>query len=127
MRAVSTIYSIEMDSFLVKEQRNNLYSIIMNFLVSKEIKSTIAFNNSIKRILLCNIICGETNIDHPIKFADDPLGWYIKDNKTIKKTSNRIQFARWIIDDNLNCESSFEDWESSNDFDSTNLGGIFSD
>jgi hypothetical protein len=127
LRAISTIYSIEMDLLLVKEQRNNLYSITLNFLNAKGIEITDTFKNKLKRIILCNVIWGETNIDYPIKFADDPIGWYIKDNKTIKKSSNRIQFARWIIDNKLNSESVFEDWESNTDLNTKQLGGIFGD
>jgi len=127
LRAISTIFSIEMDLLLIKEQRNNLYAITLNFLQAKDIEIPDTFKNKLKRIILCNVIWGETNIDYPIKFADDPIGWYIKDNKTIKKNSNRIQFARWIIEDKLNCEVTFEDWERTSELNVKQLGGLFSE
>jgi hypothetical protein len=125
LKAISTIYSIEMNENLVCEQRNNIYSIFVKFLQTNHIQINERFVDKVKRIILTNFILGETNIDFSIKYADDPIGWYIRSGRATKKNNNRIQFVRWKIDDDLNCEASLEDWEDSRELDVKSLGGIF--
>jgi hypothetical protein len=127
LRSIATIYSIEMDEYLVKEQRNNLFSIIIKFLKEKDIIFSDDFIEKVKRILLSNVIWGQTNIDNTIKFADDVLGWYIKNNNAIKNSKNKIQFTKWFIDNNLNIEYKLEDVESNGEIDTKHLGGLFGD
>ncbi len=130
--ALSTIFSIEMDEALIKKQRNNIFSLLMLYANSRNIDITPEYVDIAKKIILTNFIWGETNIDRPLVFKGQPMGWYmptISRNKSAKTDKNRIQFARWIINADI-AQSTFlyEDWETNetknND---SNLGGLFSE
>ena len=127
LKAMSTIFSIELDTDLMNQQRNNIYTLIIDTINNRNIKINTTYDLSLKKIILYNFINGELNIDYNIKFADDPIGWYVVENKTIKKPSNRIKFARWKFDKSLNATFELEDWEHNADSDSKYLGGIFSE
>ncbi len=132
LTALSTIFSIEMDEVLIKKQRNNIFSLLMLYANSRNIDITPEYVDLAKKIILTNFIWGETNIDRPLVFKGQPMGWYmptISRNKSAKSDKNRIQFARWSINSDI-AQSAFvyEDWEANetknND---SNLGGLFSE
>jgi hypothetical protein len=130
--ALSTIYSIEMDLELIKKQRNNIYSVLMKYAKSSNQEVSEDYLILAKKIILSNFIWGETNIDRPLKYKGEAIGWYMPTTvkgKSKKVDKNRIQFANWSITSSLmdsTCE--FEDWES-NDLESndSDLGGLFSE
>ena len=125
LNALSTIFSIELDTDLMNQQRNNIYTLVIDYINKRKIKMNTNYDFSLKRIILNNFINGELNIDYSLKFADDPIGWYVVDGSTIKKTQNRIRFARWYFDTKLNARFVFEDWELNNTSLKENFGGIF--
>jgi hypothetical protein len=127
LKALSTIFSIELDTDLMNQQRNNIYTIVIDSINKRNIKINTTYEISLKRIILNNFINGELNIDHNLKFADDPIGWYVVDNKTVKKQHNRIKFARWKFDKSLSATFELEDWEQNSNSDSKYFGGIFSE
>lgn len=130
--ALSTIHSIEMDLELIKKQRNNIYSVLMKYAKSSNQEVSGDYLILAKKIILSNFIWGETNIDLPLKYKDDAIGWYMPTTvkgRSKKVDKNRIQFAKWTITPSIydsSCE--FEDWES-NDLESndSDLGGLFSE
>lgn len=130
--ALSTIYSIEMDENLIKKQRNNIFSLLIYTAKNHKIAISDQYVSIAKTIILTNFIWGETNIDRPLKYKGDAMGWYMPTtlkNKSKKIEKNRIQFAKWSISENFN-ESTciFEDWEASDaQTDYSELGGLFSD
>ena len=130
--ALSTIYSIEMDEDLIKRQRNNIFSLLL--LSSKTFKHEVndIYIETAKRIILTNFIWGETNIERPLKFKGEAMGWYmptIYKNKLNKMDNNRIQFAKWNITENIDGSTCiFEDWESEDSqADYSDLGGLFNE
>lgn len=130
--ALSTIHSIEMDLELIKKQRNNIYSVLMKYAKSSNQEVSEDYLILAKKIILSNFIWGETNIDRPLKYRGEAIGWYMPTSvksKSNKADKNRIQFAKWMITPSIydsSCE--FEDWES-NDLESndSDLGGLFSE
>ena len=130
--ALSTIYSIEMDYDLMQKQRNNIYSLLLKIAKMSKQEVTDDYKIVAKKIILTNFIWGETNIDQPLKYKGEALGWYMptrEKGKSKKTDKNRIQFANWSIPSliiNSACE--FEDWETDDsETDNTDLGGLFSE
>jgi len=129
--ALSTIYSIEMDEELIKKQRNNIFSLII-FLAKK-------YNHTLddeyllvtKKIILTNFIWGETNIDRPLKYKGEAMGWYMPTSikgKSTKTEKNRIRFANWQISTKISDSSfEYEDWEANDARSNSDFGGLFSD
>lgn len=127
LNALSTIFSIELDTDLMNQQRNNIYTLVIDSINIRNIKINKTYDLSLRRIILNNFINGELNIDFSLKFADDPIGWYVIDNKTVKKQNNRIRFPRWKFDKSLNATYELEDWEQNLNSDIKHFGGIFSE
>jgi hypothetical protein len=130
--ALSTIFSIEMDELLIRKQRNNIFSLLIFSAKNYKYEVSNQYIIIAKNIILTNFIWGETNIERPLKFKGEAMGWYMpttQNNKSKKIDKNRIQFAKWSITENINDSScEFEDWEA--DITQTNfsdLGGLFSD
>lgn len=128
--ALSTIFSIEMDEDLIKKQRNNIYSLIVNN--AKNSKQDIIEDYLLiaRKIILSNFIWGETNIDKPLKYKGEAIGWYMPTkvkNKSKKTDKNRIQFANWKIPQSIQDSNfDFEDWEANIlETDYSDLGGLF--
>jgi hypothetical protein len=99
LKALSTIYSIEMDETLLLLQRDNIRQLIIYYSsIEKNILSQ-TFLESLEEILEYNIIWGETNIKEEI--ADSlfgiEIGWYMPN----KDYSKPIKFYSWIIGDDL--------------------------
>ena len=63
LKALSTIYSIELDEELIKEQRNNIYTVAADFLKDKGVDLTEEKDACLKFLINENFIWGETDID----------------------------------------------------------------
>ena len=130
--ALSTIFSIEMDYELIKKQRNNIYSLLLSMAINSQQEISDDYKILAKKIILTNFIWGETNIDRPLKYKGEALGWYMPTkvkNKSKKTEKNRIQFAKWNITQSIN-DSYYvlEDWETNDsESDFSDLGGLFSE
>lgn len=61
LKALSTIYSIEMDEELIIKQRNNIYTIVCDYADKKKIKDQ-KFFKCLEDIIFTNFIWGMTNI-----------------------------------------------------------------
>lgn len=71
LRALSTIYSIEMDEELITRQRNNIYTIIYDYADKKKIKDE-KFFKCLEDIIFSNFIWGMTNTIELLKEDKDP-------------------------------------------------------
>lgn len=60
--SLSTIYSIELDGKLIKEQRNNIYTIVLDFLDKKGICLSECEDALLRLVIFSNFIWAETNI-----------------------------------------------------------------
>jgi len=133
VKSLSTIYSIEMDRDLLIRQRNNLYTIIINFAKAINQVITDELNGLIKRIIVTNIIWGETNIREEHS-KSNIIGWFLpiptmKDKKH-RDTPNyakadEIRFAKWMINEDYSYIVEFETPEFDNSIDETQIGGLF--
>ena len=128
--ALSNIFSIEMDEELIIKQRNNVYSLLINNAKNSKKEITEDYLLLAKKIILSNFIWGETNIEKPLKYKGEAMGWYmptIVKNKSKKTDKNRIQFANWKITQSIHDSSfDFEDWETNiSETDYSDLGGLF--
>jgi hypothetical protein len=102
LRALSTIYSIEIDKKLVDKQRNNIYSLLSFYAKKSATVLSKEYIELAKEILNTNFIWGETNIYHEINDPFGPIvGWYMP-----KKTNYEIVivFYKWLIHEDLSYE-----------------------
>ena len=64
LRALSTIYSIEMDKELIEKQRNNIFTLLKQFIKKKNVEVDSSFYDLVKCILCKNFIWGMFNTEH---------------------------------------------------------------
>lgn len=64
LRALSTIYSIEMDQALIKRQRNNLYTLGINFLKDNGVVLSEAEDALLRLLIVSNLIWAETETEN---------------------------------------------------------------
>lgn len=65
LRALSTIYSIEMDKNLIQKQRNNIYTLVKHFCEGRHIAVDECFLNLVKCIITTNFMWAMFNADFP--------------------------------------------------------------
>ena len=65
LKALSTIYSIEMDQQLIIKQRNNIYTVICNFINTNSISISDGYYDLVKCIITSNFIWAMFNSDNP--------------------------------------------------------------
>ena len=128
--ALSNIFSIEMDEELIKKQRNNIFTLLMLYANKEGGKITLDYVTLAKKIILTNFIWGETSIDRPLVYKDQPMGWYMPTfdkNKSRKTEKNRILFAKWTIQSDFSLSTfEYEDWEANETGNNDSaLGGLF--
>lgn len=97
LRALSTIYSIEMDEGLIKKQRNNIYTIMCDFADKHKITDDKYFI-CLKDIIMTNFVWGMTNTDPSsyavaYKMPCDPDGGLL--------WNEAVAFYSWQINDDL--------------------------
>lgn len=133
LRALSTIYSIELDQQLLLRQRSNLYSTFINLTKLKQIKENEKIINLLKEIIFHNVIWGETNIQEEFTTMDI-IGWFMpipKIKVSKRKEINNyikaqpIKFARWTINSDFSYSYSFEDAEFDHSLNEDQIGGLF--
>lgn len=95
LKALSTIYSIEMDKDLIIKQRSNIFTIICNFINAKKIEVDSSYYDMAKLIIVTNFIWAMFNSDIP----ND--GFYIdvayKMPNALKKDYKSLDFPVWDI------------------------------
>ncbi len=113
LKALSTIYSVEMDKALVEKQRCNIYTVIINFLEKQKVKVRDEYLNLIKIMIVLNFIWGEFNTEISKNsnesgdslFAFEDLPDSMKDilvfdmAESMRETKKCVKFAVWEIDD----------------------------
>jgi hypothetical protein len=99
LKALSTIYSIEMDEILLLAQRDNIRQLILYYSYLEKHSLSQPFLEYLEEILKYNIIWGETNIKEEISDSlfGVEIGWYMPN----KDYSKPIKFYSWIISDEL--------------------------
>lgn len=100
LKALSTIYSIEMDKELIEKQRNNIYSVIHNFINEKEIEVDESFFNAVKCVIIKNFIWAMFNSNNPIDLGLLGMEVAYKMPDAGKGNLKSLSFPVWEINDN---------------------------
>lgn len=106
LRALSTIYSVEMDEGLIKKQRDNIYTIMLGFADKHGIKDP-KWLACLEDIILSNFIWGKTNIE-----SDYPLVHQMPCTGLGGLLDPAATFYSWKIHDDLSYEKKAEEVES---------------
>lgn len=96
LKALSTIYSIEMDKNLISKQRNNIFTLIKSFIDQQKIIVDSSYFEIVKCILTTNFIWAMFNFDNPIKTLLGTEVAYKMPNAS-KKDYGSISFPVWTI------------------------------
>ena len=99
LKALSTIYSVEMDESLIVKQRNNIFTCVKQFIKKKKIDLKPIYYEFIKCIIVKNFIWGrfDTEIEGGL-YGVSVI--YKMTEVEIKKNVN-IDFAVWSISNDL--------------------------
>lgn len=99
LRALSTIYSIEMDRELIQKQRNNIYTIMVNFAKEHGITSEL-YMKAVKDIILTNFYWAKTNYEEdPHKLFGTTVAYKMK--KAPPNEKEPIVFYTWKFNDDF--------------------------
>lgn len=107
LKALSTIYSVEMDKELLLKQRNNIYSVFYIFEREHSIKFSDEFYNVVKCIIISNFIWGMFNTDAGDGFLIELV---YKMPEASKNKFKNIMMPVWDIHEN-SIEMHLEDIE----------------
>lgn len=100
LKAISTIYSVEMDKELIEKQRNNILTAIKLFVEKNDIKVNDLYFEIVKCIITTNFIWGMFNSDNPIDVGLFGTEVVYKMPQAEKKDYKPIDFPVWDINDN---------------------------
>lgn len=109
LRAISTIYSVEMDIHLILKQRCNIYTLIQIFCKEKNIEINPQIDTLLKYMICTNFIWGMTNIDNPVFSLFSSEVVYKMPVK--EKNFEAIEFPIWNISDTLDISLHYEEVE----------------
>lgn len=103
LKALSTIYSIEMDEELILKQRNNVYTLVRMFLNERNIDITDDYDKFLRLMISTNCMWATFNTE-PLGFLTDLLASYMP----LDKDGKNVEFPVWKITDDLNISLRFE-------------------
>lgn len=106
LRALSTIYSIEMDKSLIEIQRNNIFTIFMSFVKKGHLENE-KYIDLIKEIIARNFIWGIFNSDNEITQLSPDVVYRMPE--ATKQNLIPLQFPVWTINDDLSHSLRYED------------------
>jgi len=108
LKALSTIYSIEMDEELIIKQRNNIYTIMCDYAEKKKITDEKYFE-CLKDIIFSNFIWGTTNTGDLLFFLGRPEIAFKMPYK--ENCGQVVDIYSWKINDDLTYEKILEEVE----------------
>lgn len=97
LKALSTIYSIEMDNTLIAKQRNNIFTVICNSIKKNKIDVDPSYYEIVKCIIITNFIWAMFNSEHPIGGFFIDVAYKMPDAE--KKSYKTLKFPVWKISD----------------------------
>lgn len=100
LRALSTIYSIEMDKELIEKQRNNILTAITLFIKNHKVKVSEGYFDVFKCIITKNFIWAMFNSDNPIDAGLFGTEVAYEMPKAEKNVFNPLNMPVWNISDN---------------------------
>ena len=98
LKCLATIYSIEIDKELIFEQRNNIYTITINYLKDKGRTLTEVEDSLLRFLILSNFMWGQTNIIQPPTLIVCDVAY--KMPEADKKRYISLQFPVWKFSQN---------------------------
>ena len=110
LRAISTIYSIEMDETLIRRQRNNVFSVFMAYARRAGLDGDEAYVSLAKEIIARNFFWAMTQMDNEF------IPWFVPDVAYPMPAANGgktapLRFPVWTIQDDLTYDFHEEDVE----------------
>lgn len=109
LRALGTIYSVEMDNTLISKQRCNIYTLIRNITQNNNIEIDYKIDELIKLMISTNFIWGMTNIENETFSLFSSEVVYKMPVK--KGYYEAIEFPVWTITDDLKISLRYEEVE----------------
>ena len=100
LRAVSTIYSIEMDKELIEKQRNNILTAITLFIKDHKLEASEGYFDVFKCIIVKNFIWAMFNSDSPIDAGLFGTEVAYEMPKAEKNVFNPLDMPVWDINEN---------------------------
>lgn len=106
LRALSTIYSIEMDYDLAVKQRSNMFTVFMHYARKSKIQIDEGYVELAKKILVSNVIWAMTNKDMELSIVRE-VAYRMPEAEAGELIA--IKFPVWDIHDDLSFEVQEED------------------
>lgn len=106
LRALSTIYSVEMDKSLIEIQRSNIFTIFMSYLRKGDSLNE-KYVDLIKEIIARNFMWAMFNSDSPITQLSPDVAYKMPEAE--KGVFYPLQFPVWKIHDDLTYSLDYED------------------
>lgn len=98
LESLGTIYSVELDGKLVKEQRDNIYTIAIDYLAGKGIALAECEDAVLRLLIHSNFIWAETNIDQSPTAIVCDVAYRMPDAQRKKYVS--VEFPVWSFGEN---------------------------
>ena len=99
-KALSTIYSVEMDKELIEKQRNNIFTLVKLFVEKHKIKVSNSYFDILKCIITTNFIWAMFNSDNPIDAGLFGTEVIYKMPNAEKQDYKSLDFPVWDISEN---------------------------
>lgn len=97
LKALSTIYSVEMDKELIEIQRNNIFTLVKLFILEKNIEVNHSYFEMLKCIISYNFIWGMFNSDNSIDMGLFGTEVVYKMPDAEKQKYKSLDFPVWDI------------------------------
>ena len=102
LKALSTIYSIEMDEELIIKQRNNIFTLFCNFIDERKINLPLEYYEFLKCMIFSNFIWAMFNTDKNTQSmasfnGETDLAFAMPNAEKNKENDNYIRFPVWNI------------------------------
>lgn len=109
IRAISTIYSVEMDKDLMERQRNNVFTVFMQYARKAKLENDEKYVGLAKLVIAHNFIWGMTNTLSEITQLSPDVAYRMPDAESNQLST--LHFPVWDIQDDLTYDMHEEDVE----------------
>ena len=102
LKALSTIYSIEMDKGLIVKQRNNIFTCVKQFIVNNKINVEDSYFDLVKCIIVTNFMWAMFNVDNLINefsLFSPEIAYKMPDAE--KDNFKSLDMPVWSINDSI--------------------------
>lgn len=107
IRAISTIYSVEMDKALMERQRDNIFTVFMQYARKAKLENNEKYVNLAKLVIAHNFIWGMTNMENEITMLSPDIAYRMPD--ALNNDLHVLKFPVWNIKDDLTYDMHEED------------------